>query len=255
VVNSVFGISRHAFERAARPFAASTVFGATGMAYAFRKLATGIALSCLVLFPPVTALAETSLSVETTAYEWVEETPASQPATAHPALASFGPFAVITPDRVELNGTIETGTPKQFRAMLAAFPAISQIDMIDCPGTDDDEANFAVAHMIRERGITTNVPDGGSVRSGGVELFLAGTKRRAAPTAEFAVHSWRDEDGREADDYAATDPANQEYIAFYREVGMDTAKATAFYALTNSVGNDDALYLKARDIAAYIPLD
>jgi hypothetical protein len=225
------------------------------MAYSFRKRVAGLALATLALFTPVAAFAQTNLSVETTAYEWVEEDPAPQPAAPHPALASFGPFAVITPDRAELNGTIETGTPKQFRAMLAAFPAIRQIDMIDCPGTDDDEANFAIAHMIRKARITTNVPDGGSVRSGGVELFLAGTKRRAAPTAEFAVHSWRDEDGREAEDYAANDPANQEYIAFYREVGMDAAKATAFYALTNSVGNDDALYLKARDIAAYIPLD
>ncbi len=225
------------------------------MAYSFRNIAAGLALPTLALFTPVAAFAETSLSVETTAYEWVEEDPAPQPAAPHPALASFGPFTVIAPDRAELNGTIETGTPKQFRAMLAAYPAISQIDMIDCPGTDDDEANFAIAHMIRTAKITTNVPDGGSVRSGGVELFLAGTKRRAAPTAEFAVHSWRDEDGREAGDYSANDPANQEYIAFYREVGMDADKATAFYALTNSVGNDEALYLKPRDIAAYIPLE
>jgi hypothetical protein len=225
------------------------------MTYTFRKLAMVMAMPCLVLFAPVPAFAETSLRVETKAYEWVEESPAPQPAISHPALAIFGPFAVVASDRAELDGTIETGTPRLFRAMLAKFPGLKQIDMIDCPGTDDDEANFAIAHMIRDRGITTNVPDGGSVRSGGVELFLAGTKRRAAPTAEFAVHSWRDEDGREAEDYAANDPANQEYIAFYREVGMDAAKATAFYALTNSVGNDDALYLKARDIAAYIPLD
>ena len=69
------------------------------------------------------------------------------------------------------------------------------------------------------------------------------------------MHSWRDEDGLEADDFASDDPVNQEYLAYYREIGMSDERARAFYAMTNSVPNDDALYLKTPDIAAYIPLD
>lgn len=197
---------------------------------------------------------ERSITVETSIYEWVEEAPLVQP-TTHVALGQYGPFTIVTRDRAELNGSIEYDTPAQFRAMLAAFPGISQIDMIECPGTGDDEANLEIAHMIRSHGITTNVPDGGSVRSGGVELFLAGARRMAAPTAEFAVHSWRDEDGLEASDYADDDPANQEYIQFYRQMGMNDAKARAFYAMTSNVPHDSALYLNSRDIAAFIPLD
>lgn len=30
----------------------------------------------------------------------------------------------------------------QFDAMLRAFPGISLIEMIDCPGTEDDRANL-----------------------------------------------------------------------------------------------------------------
>ena len=221
--------------------------------YQFRNYAALCALTLTALLLSVAAHADALVSVETEAYD-LSDTISAKPSTYFSA-AHFGPFAVVAADRAELNGSIETNTPAQFRAMLRAYPGIVQIDMIDCPGTDDDAANFAIAHMIRKAGIATNVPDGGSVRSGGVELFLAGAKRSAAPTAEFAVHSWRDEDGLEADDYSASDPANQEYIAFYREVGMDADKAKAFYALTNSVSNDDALYLKPRDIAAYIPLD
>jgi hypothetical protein len=170
-------------------------------------------------------------------------------------LASFGPFHMVAPDRAELIGSIESETPAQFRALLNAFPGLKQIDMVECPGTGDDEANLALARMMRRAGIATYVPDGGSVRSGGVELFLAGTKRSAAPTAEFAVHSWMDEDGLEADDYAADDPANLEYIAFYREIGMSDANARAFYAMTNSAPHDQALYLTSRDIARYITLN
>lgn len=219
----------------------------------FAAIAT---LSCV----SVGAHAFDSFTLETS-YEWVEEDTdfdTDAPIAAAQASASFanyGPFRVVSPDRAELYGSIESDTPTRFRAMLAAYPGIKQIDMIECPGTDDDEANFAVAHMLRKAGIATYVPNGGSVRSGGVELFLAGVKRHADPGAEFAVHSWMDSDGMEADDYAANDEIHQPYLAYYREIGMTPDKAKAFYAMTNSASFEDALYLKPRDIAAYIPLD
>jgi hypothetical protein len=217
-----------------------------------------IALRMLVLgaltLAPSGGHALNSVTIEAEVYEWVDDAQTT-PLTAKKALTSFGPFNVIAPDRVELNGSIESDTPGQFKAMLHAFPAIRQIDMVDCPGTGDDEANLLLARMVRKAGIATYVPNGGSVRSGGVELFLAGAKRHADPQAEFAVHSWLDEDGMEPDDFAESDPVNQEYVAYYREMGISDDKARAFYAMTNSVPHDDALYLRARDIAAYIPLD
>jgi hypothetical protein len=196
------------------------------------------------------------ISIETGMDEWVETAPAPPPSAATAmGFGNFGPFTVIAADRAELNGSIESDTPEQFRDMLRAFPMIRQIDMIDCPGTGDDAANLALARMIRKAGIATYVPAGGSVRSGGVELFLAGARRIADPAAEFAVHSWIDEDGLEPDDYAESDPVNREYVNYYREMGMSADQAEAFYALTNSVPHDDALLLEPRDIAAYIPLD
>lgn len=202
---------------------------------------------------PLGGHAFAGVSVETEVYEWADDSSLATQTT--PAIASFGPFNVVAADRVELNGSIESDTPAQFRALLRAFPSVRQIDMIDCPGTGDDEANLALARMVRQAGIATYVPSGGSVRSGGVELFLAGAKRHADPDAEFAVHSWLDEDGLEPGDFAESDPANREYVDYYREMGMSEDKAKAFYALTNSVAHDDALYLKPRDIAAYLPLD
>jgi hypothetical protein len=181
--------------------------------------------------------------------------PFGEIAPSRKPIASFGPFHMVAPDRAELIGSIESETPAQFAALLRAFPALRQIDMVECPGTGDDEANLKLARMVRSAGVMTYVPEGGSVRSGGVELFLAGSKRAAAPTAEFAVHSWRDEDGLEADDFAASDPVHQEYLAYYREMGMSDANARAFYAMTNSAPHDDALYLKPQDIARYVRLD
>jgi hypothetical protein len=244
------------------------------------KLSAILAIPFLLITAPTMAgdiSAETAtaeiVTVETEIYEWVENAPetsadngewaveqahapsGSLPGPARKALASFGPFHVVGHDRVELAGIIDSGTDAQFRALLKAYPGIKQIDMIDCPGTEDDAANFAIARMVRRAGIATYVPDGGFVGSGGVELFLAGASRSAAPTAEFAVHSWRDSDGLEANDYAADNPLHREYLSFYREMGMEDAKARAFYAMTNSVPHDDALYLTPGDIARYASIN
>ena len=220
------------------------------LAVAFRMLALGV-----ITLAPTGGHAFDSFSVETTVTEWVDDSAPANVAAPEQSIATFGPFRVLSEQRVELNGSIESDTPAQFRALLRAFPLIRQIDMVECPGTGDDEANLALARMVRKAGITTFVPNGGSVRSGGVELFLAGAERRAEPGAQFAVHSWVDEDGLEPDDYAESDPVNQEYVAYYREMGMSADKAKAFYDLTNSVPHDEALYLKPVDIASFIPLN
>ena len=216
--------------------------------------------AAVLLCTPFAAHAAEYTTIETSTIDWeqdpsdiVRET--SNAAASQFTLASFGPFNVVSNGVAELVGSIETGSAAQFKHMLAAYPGINQINMIDCPGTNDDAANFQIARMIRKSGITTYIPDGGSVRSGGVELFLAGVRRVAEPTAEFAVHSWQDDDGLEADDVPANDTVNLEYINYYREIGMDEQKARAFYAMTNSVPHDSALYLNRRDIAAYLPLD
>ena len=221
-------------------------------------------LFAIAALAAVPAAAQTTVTITVEEYVYEDDTGgaerfvADQFADATPSvkpLASFGPFHMVAPDRAELIGSIESETPAQFKALLRAFPAIRQIDMVECPGTGDDEANLALARMVRGAGITTFVPDGGSVRSGGVELFLAGAKRHAAPSAEFAVHSWRDEDGYEAGDFAANDPVHQEYIKFYRDMGLSDAEARSFYAMTNSAPHDDALYLKTADLARYVRLN
>src|SRR3546814_12680088 len=103
-------------------------------------------------------------------------------------------------------GDVTAATPRQFAAMMAAFPGLRRIEMLDCPGSLDEEANLALARAIRRAGLETLVPSGGSVRSGAVELLLAGAFRRAAPDAEFGGHRWVADAGREPNDYPARAP-------------------------------------------------
>lgn len=170
-------------------------------------------------------------------------------------VASFGPFEVLDGRRAALVAETDSYSPSDFQKMLRAFPGIRMLEMPDCPGTVDDFANLRLGRMIRAQGIATRVPDHGSVRSGAVELFLAGASRSAAPDAEFMVHSWIDEDGHEPDDFAATAPVNRAYLDYYREMGLTADKASAFYALTNSVPNDQVLTLGTADLAKYTTLN
>ncbi|WP_408588215.1 hypothetical protein [Novosphingobium sp.] len=171
-------------------------------------------------------------------------------------IAQFGPFLVIDRTRAMLVRETDTSAPRHFVRMMASFPTIRVLEFRDCPGTLDDNANLVLGRMIHERGLATDVPPGGSVRSGAVDLFLAGVRRTAAADATFAVHAWLDEDGLRPTSFAPDSPVNRKYVQFYREMGgMAPDAAAAFYDLTNSVPNEQALWLSVRDIARFAVID
>lgn len=170
-------------------------------------------------------------------------------------IAAYGPFRVLAEGRAALVGVTDERSPAAFAQMLRDYPQIALLEMVDCPGTEDDRANLRLGRMIREHGIATHVPAGGSVRSGGVELFLAGARRYADAGAEFAVHAWADEDGIEASEYPPSAPENRKYLKYYQEMGMSETQAVAFYAMTNSVPNGDARWLDAEQMSMWVRLD
>jgi len=189
--------------------------------------------------------------------EWTESSASRfvSPALARAersALAAYGPFRVLDDSTAALVGVTDENSPAAFRAMLRDFPSLATLAFIECPGTYDDRANLALGRMIRAAGLAAWVPEGGSVRSGAVELVLAGASLRIEDGAEFAVHAWLDEDGYEASDYAADSAENRKYLAYYREMGMSAESAAAFYAMTNSVPFEDARWLSGAEMRAWI---
>ena len=225
---------------------------------------TAFALSVLAFAAsPAAAQIEMSVSADgktTTITEYYVED-GNQRVLVHPpapipkGIARFGPFRVIDESHAVLVDATDARSPAQFEAMLAAYPGITELSLVDVPGTEDDKANMRLGRIIHQRGITTRVPEGGSVRSGGVELFLAGTHRVAEPGSEFAVHAWEDDEGRQPGDYPADAPENRAYIDYYIEMGMTEDQAQAFYAMTNSVRFEDAKYLTEQDMAKWVRLD
>lgn len=189
-------------------------------------------------------------------WRFVQSRPgAVQPAAVPVGIARFGPFRVIDGTTAAMVDVTTAAAPRQFAAMLAAYPGIRRLELVDVPGTEDDRANLALGRLIRAKGIATHVPDGGSVRSGGVELFLAGAGHTAAPGAEFAVHAWEDEDGLGPRDYAESAPENRAYIAYYQDMGMSPAEARAFYAMTNAAPFDNARWMNAAQMGQWVRLN
>ncbi len=166
--------------------------------------------------------------------------------------SQFGPFRVLDDRRAALVASTNAASPDAFAAMLAAHPGLEVIEFADAPGTSNDLANLALGRAIRAAGLATHVPTGGSARSGAVELFMAGTRRTIAPGALFAVHSWRDEKGREPADFAPDAPENRLYLDYYAEMGMTADEARGFYTMTNSVPHSGALWLEGAEMARWI---
>ena len=215
------------------------------------------------------ACAGSPLAAQTITYEVTEDSIADEPVAdgagwrlveiepvpVPAGIAAYGPFRVLDNGHAALVDVTDEHSPAAFAAMLGDFPGIAVLDMVECPGTEDDRANLRLGRMIRAAHIATHVPDGGSVRSGGVELFLAGARHTADPGAEFAVHAWADENGREPGDYAASASENRAYVDYYREMGMSTIEAEAFYAMTNAVPNADARWMTAAQMGQWVRLN
>jgi hypothetical protein len=216
-----------------------------------------IALSIGVMTSPGRAAGTSSFVVETVEYDDVLEDesgldPRAEAPAPNASIGRFGPFVVVDATTVELRGTIEHDTPLRFRAMMAAFPGIKLMRMVECPGSEDDDANLMLARMVRKAGISTVVPSYGSVRSGGVDLFFAGVTRTIVPGAQFGVHSWRDDEGHEATDFAADDPVHGDYIRYYIEMGMQPEQARSFYSFTNRVAPSSGVhYMTGRELSDF----
>jgi hypothetical protein len=212
-----------------------------------------LGLSIAAVASPAFAASNSRETVETIEFvDSVDDDPTDALRVGVPALARFGPFFVTSDSTAEMVGVIDATTPRAFHQMMARYPAIHTLRMIECPGSEDDDANLSLARMVRQAKINTFVPAKGSIRSGAVELFLAGVEHRSEPGAEFGVHSWQDEDGREAQDYPSNDPVHASYINYYVDMGLDRPTAIAFYNFTNAAAPSSGVhYMTPMELSRY----
>lgn len=113
----------------------------------------------------------------------------------------------------------------------------------DVLGSVDQEATFAAGRRIRELGLATHVPRGGVIASGGVEVFLAGSRRTIDTGARLGVHSWSVEiDGVRVDgrDLHPSHRLHKQFLAYYLEMGMSE---DYYWFVVDSAASDDVHWL------------
>lgn len=129
-------------------------------------------------------------------------------------------------EQLVAQGVIDGSSVSVVRNAIAQNPQAKTLILQNIPGSADDVANLKLARMVRDAGLRTVVPSDGMVASGGTDLFLAGTKRRAAPGACIGVHSWATggiTGVQQATDFPRDDPEHQKYLSYYAEMGIPAA--------------------------------
>lgn len=171
-------------------------------------------------------------------------------------LASLGPsllsahFQAHGTDLVMV-GLIDGRTPRRLERALRQHPRTRRLVLAQVDGSIDHEAVYAAGRLVRSRGLATHVPEDGWIASGGVDLFLAGHPRSAAPGAEIGVHSWVLDlldlplEGR---DLPRDHPEHTGQIEYLRELGVHED----FYWFTlEAASADDLHWMSAEEIARF----
>ena len=114
---------------------------------AMRSIAA-LVLALTALFAAPTQAREV-VYVVTVVEEWVETAGNGRFVTARPAplpqaIAEYGPFRVIDGKRAALVDVTDRASPAHFAAMLRDFPELATLQMVECPGTNDDAANLSL---------------------------------------------------------------------------------------------------------------
>ena len=163
------------------------------------------------------------------------------------------PSLTLSPEgnRFIARGVIDETSPEVVRNALAAHPNVRTVVMQYVPGSVDDDANLVASRLLHEAGVTTIVPSGGLVASGGTDMFLAGTTRHTGPGACLGVHSWASGFGpftTEGRDLPRDAPEHQAYLDYYTAIGVDPA----FYWYTLEAASADGVhYMRPDELRRY----
>lgn len=152
--------------------------------------------------------------------------------------------------QAKMYGVIASNSPSVVNQLIAHTPKITEILMVNVPGSMDDEANIPAALAVRNAGINTRINSNGLIASGGTDFFLAGVIRTVENGARIGVHSWSTGDGTEGAQVPENDPQHQLYINYYQQIGLSAP--SGFYWFTLRAAPSSGIhYMTADEITQY----
>ncbi|MBR7887546.1 alpha/beta hydrolase [Marinomonas sp. A79] len=140
-----------------------------------------------------------------------------------------------------LFGVLGSDLAAQLSDLIEAYPNVTDLVLVDVPGSVDQQATMEGARLIRRLGLNTHIAPTGYVLSGGVDLFLGGVNRTIGGGAGVGVHAWSDGSLTRAENLNIADPVHAVYVNFYLEMGvperfywfsLDAAPAERVYFLS-----------------------
>lgn len=134
--------------------------------------------------------------------------------------------------------------------LLRDHPQVDTLVFVHMPGTRDLTSNYRLARDIRRAGLRTEVLADSLIASGAVDLFLAGTERKAACGAQIGVHAWGAPgyDAQDVGSFPTWDTHRGQSRAFLSDMGIDPD----FYDFrTKAAGADEMHWLSNAEIAQW----
>jgi len=162
----------------------------------------------------------------------------------------------IEDNKAYMDGVMDSSITDNIRQLIQDYPLLDSIVMLDVPGTIDFKATLEASYLIREACLTTIVPDGAYIASGGVYFFLAGCERLVGENAHIGVHTWRSYSLDENEnkrivvsgiDLPPSDPAHEPYLEFHSDMQI----SEEFYWLIVDTPFDKVYFLDNDDIIDY----
>lgn len=146
-----------------------------------------------------------------------------------------------------MTGDLTRSAPRKVGRLIESNPQLEWIELLDCPGSLDDEAALEAARMVRSAGLNTRVGSEGEIASGAVDFFIAGVERNVEVGARIGVHSWSD-GSKEGVEYSKDHREHRLYLNYYREMGID---ASFYWFTLNSAGSDDIHWMTIDELGRY----
>lgn len=168
-----------------------------------------------------------------------------------PASTSIAPFSIVDETTIRLNGVINSNTESAFDEVLRQNPQTELLIFGDAPGSEDDEVNLRVGRKLFQRGLKVHVENNGSIASGAVDLYLAGSERTLGANSKVGVHSWSD-GTNEATAFPRDSPEHQLFIDYYKAIGFSQTRAEDFYYFTiNAASADNIHWMTIAELEAH----
>ena len=155
----------------------------------------------------------------------------------------YGQYELQADNSVTLTGSINANSETDLKDLLSDHTDVSKLVILSCTATQLAEETINTATLIRDNNLHTHLDENATISRGGLDIFLAGTKRTKDEGAQIGVGAWRDASGNIATDFEFGDSVHTPYLNFYVDMGINYSLASDFYYFSIQAAGPDEVFI------------